>query len=150
MLSPLHSRKILLAEDDDDDCLIFTYALEELTLAYNLTTVKNGEDLMLLLNDDKAQLPDILFLDINMPRKNGFECLLEIKSNQRLEMLPVIIFSTSFFLPSVERLYSDGAHYYVRKPNDVGQLQKTIDQVLSLTAQPGCPQPPMKEFVLEP
>ncbi|MEO6731054.1 MAG: response regulator [Ferruginibacter sp.] len=148
MPSPLYSRNILLAEDDDDDCLIFRYALEELSLAFNLTTVKNGEELMLLLNDDNARLPDVVFLDINMPRKNGFECLLEIKNNKRLETLPVIIFSTSFFLPLVERLYADGAHYYVRKPNEVGQLQKAIYEVLSLTAQPGCPQPSLKEFVL--
>lgn len=94
-LSHLPIHHILLADDDNDDCLLFKDALGDLPLATHLTIVRDGEQLMLLLNA-KEELPDVLFLDLNMPRRNGFDCLSEIKENEKLRSLPVIIFSTSF------------------------------------------------------
>ena len=70
---------ILLADDDTDDCIFFKKALDELTLPTNLVAVHDGEQLMHLLTNDTNPLPHILYLDLNMPRKNGFECLSEIK-----------------------------------------------------------------------
>jgi len=78
----LKQLNILLADDDIDDCIFFKEALEEFTIPSNLTTVNDGEQLMQILTDETNQLPNILFLDINMPRKNGFECLSEIKLNK--------------------------------------------------------------------
>ena len=69
------TRQILLADDDKNDQLLFKEALEELPVTTHLASVENGEQLMQLLNDGKELLPDILFLDLNMPRKNGFTCL---------------------------------------------------------------------------
>ena len=71
---------ILLADDDTDDCIFFKEALDELLLPTKLMTVHDGEQLMHLLANESTELPDVLFLDLNMPRKNGFECLEEIKS----------------------------------------------------------------------
>ena len=82
---------ILLADDDADDCLFFTEALTGSPLSTHLTTVPDGEHLMQLLSNEKYELPDVLFLDLNMPRKNGFECLSEIKQNSKLNMLSVVI-----------------------------------------------------------
>lgn len=76
---------ILLADDDSDDCLFFKEALRELLLSTNLTTVHDGEQLMQLLTNETNVLPHVLFLDLNMPRKNGFECLTEIKLSKKLK-----------------------------------------------------------------
>ncbi len=79
---------ILLADDDTDDCVFFKRALKELAIPISLTTVHDGEQLMDFLANKTNELPHVLFLDLNMPRKNGFECLSEIKSNEKLSQLP--------------------------------------------------------------
>ena len=140
----------MLADDDEDDCFLFKDALEQLALSVSLTTVKNGEALMQLLNEKNGRLPDVLFLDLNMPRKNGIDCLLEIKSNENLKQFPVVIFSTSLSPEVVGQVYKNGAHYYIRKPNEFGQLKKLIYKALTLTAQAGNIQPPIEKFVLPP
>lgn len=73
---------ILLADDDLDDCRFFREALEELPFSTSEKIVTNGEDLMQLLTDKDEKLPDVLFLDLNMPRKNGFQCLGEKNTTQ--------------------------------------------------------------------
>jgi CheY-like chemotaxis protein len=93
-------------------------------------------------------LPSVLFLDLNMPRKNGFECLSEINVKESLKDLPVIIFSTSYDSEVVKKLYSDGAHFYVRKPNEFEKLKIVIQQALLLTTQPKYTRPSMENFVL--
>src|SRR5690242_15966137 len=133
MTISLNTRHILLADDDKEDSLLFQEILDELPLSTHLTTVFNGEQLMQLLSDTKEQLPDVLFLDLNMPRKNGFDCLTEIKSSEKLKLLSVIIFSTSYDPEIVNLLYKNGAQYYIRKPNSFGQLKKVIHQALTLT-----------------
>lgn len=147
-MSHFKTRHILLADDDKDDQLLFKESLEELTLSTHVEIVQNGEQLMQLLNDEKEQLPDILFLDLNMPRKNGFICLSEIKRTERLKRLPVIIFTTSYEPEIVNLLYKKGAQYYIRKPNDFEQLKKVIYQSLVLTGQKDMSQPPRENFVL--
>lgn len=138
---------LLLADDDLDDCLLFQEALEEIPLSTRLTTVHNGEQLMQWLGEPN-ELPAVLFLDLNMPRKNGFECLLEIKNNSRLKALPVIIFSTSFEQGPMDQLYQGGAHYYIRKPNQFSQLKALIQQVLVLAQTNTLSQPARENFVL--
>ena len=128
----VYSKYILLAEDDEDDCFIFKNALEELPLTFHLTIVSNGEELMQLLNDATMRLPDVLFLDLNMPRKNGFECLQEIRSNKALNELPVVIFSSAYAPDIVDKLFKDGAQYYVRKPDDITDYKKVIFHALHL------------------
>src|SRR4051794_29242611 len=109
--SLVNHRHVLLADDDEDDCLLFKDALDELTLPVKLTITNNGEQLMQLLGDPNAALPDIVFLDLNMPRKNGFECLTEIKESERLKQLPIVIFSTSFEEGMADLLYRQGAQH---------------------------------------
>ncbi len=144
----VHPRHILLADDDKDDSLIFQQILEELPISTHLANVYNGEQLLELLNDVKEPLPDILFLDLNMPRKNGLECLSTIKQIEKLKGLPVIIFSTSFEPDMVNLLYKNGAHYYIRKPNEFVLFKKVIHLALILTAEPPLAQPQREEFVL--
>jgi CheY-like chemotaxis protein len=126
---------ILLADDDKDDCLFFKMALDALTIPTRLVTVVDGEKLMAYLSENTGQLPDVLFLDLNMPRKNGFECLAEIKLNRDLKHLPVIIFSTSFEQEVVNLLYQNGAQYFMRKPAEFSQLKKIIKETVTLITQ---------------
>jgi len=131
----LKQLNILLADDDLDDCIFFKDAVLELLPSTNLTTVNDGEQLMNLLINEKTELPHVLFLDLNMPRKNGFECLSEIKANEKLKLLPVIMFSTSFEQDVVNQLYQNGAHYFIRKPSEFSQFKKIIQHTLNLLAQ---------------
>ena len=139
---------ILLADDDKDDCLFFEEALAELRISALLTAVHDGEDLMQLLHALSGKLPDILFLDLNMPRKNGFECLAQIKHDKKLKELPVVIFSTSYEQEVVNLLYDNGAQYFIRKPSAFAQFKKMIQHVLTLITQKPATQPAKENFVL--
>jgi CheY-like chemotaxis protein len=123
---------ILLADDDADDCLFFKEAVTNCIPSTNFLAVHDGEELMQLLNNETANLPDILFLDLNMPRKNGFECLTEIKQNEKLKNLPVVIFSTSNAADSMNVLFETGADVYIRKPSGFEQLVQLIKHALPM------------------
>jgi len=144
----INTRHILLADDDKDDSILFQEILEELPLSTHLTKVSNGEQLMQFLNETKGQLPDVLFLDLNMPRKNGYDCLSEIKGSEKLKSLSVIIFSTAFEPQVISLLYEKGAQYYIRKPNSYWQLKNLIHQALILTETTNIEYPLQEKFVL--
>jgi len=144
-IAPLN---ILLADDDIDDCQFFKGALEQLPLSAILTAVHDGEQLMQLLTKDKYELPHVLFLDLNMPRKNGFECLSEIKQSKKLAKLPVIVFSTSHEEEVVNQLYKNGAQYFVRKPSEFSQFIKIINSALALISVEGPSKPARENFVI--
>lgn len=139
---------ILLADDDNADCLLFKHALEELPVSTDLTIVHNGEQVIEELTKKGNKLPDVLFLDLNMPRKNGFASLGEIKRNAGLQDLPVIIFSTSSELEGVKRVFRDAAHYYICKPDDFLQLKKVIYEALTLITQKNNPLPLKENFMI--
>lgn len=127
---------ILLADDDIDDRAFFEQAIKEISNEIILTTVQDGEQLMELLSEKTQLLPDILFLDLSMPRKNGFECLTEIKENKSLNDMPVVMFSTSYERDliyeksMIELLYNIGAQSYIRKPDNILQLKENIEKAL--------------------
>jgi CheY-like chemotaxis protein len=139
---------IILADDDTDDCYFFKEALLEFPLSTNLTIVHNGEQLMQLLINETNELPHILFLDLNMPRKNGFECLSEIKLNEKIKQLPVIIYSTSFHKKIADILYQNGAQYYISKPSDILQLKAAVQQMITLIVKENIQQPDKENFIL--
>jgi CheY-like chemotaxis protein len=139
---------ILLADDDKDDRFFFKMALDALSTPTKLAAVVDGEKLMEYLAENAHQLPDVLFLDLNMPRKNGFECLLEIRDNPDLTTLPVIIFSTSYEQAVVNLLYQNRAQYFMRKPAEFSQLKKIIQQTVQMITEEGIIQPSRENFVL--
>jgi CheY-like chemotaxis protein len=141
--------QLLLADDDKDDCDLFKEALDELSLSAKLRVVHNGEQLMQLLTSQTIALPQVLFLDLNMPKKNGFECLSEIKKNDKLKSLPVIIFSTSYDYDIVNLLYSGGAHFYISKPNEFDKLKNVIHAALRTVTHENPAKPDRENFVLE-
>lgn len=143
-MKPIH---VLLADDDVDDCLLFRDALKELSFSTALSTVGNGEQLMRTLASSDT-LPDLLFLDLNMPRKNGLECLIELMAEERTRNLPVIIISTSFNFDVVNLLHSKGARYYIRKPEEFESLKSVIEKGLNSFAQGDSIA--LSQFVLQP
>ena len=131
----LKQLNILLADDDLDDCRFFKEALEALPLTTKLTTVNDGEELMTYLLENTDHLPHVLFLDINMPRKDGFECLTEIKHHDKLKDLPVVMFSTTNAQDKISILFKTGADVYIRKPSNFAQLVQVIHHALPLAAE---------------
>lgn len=127
---------ILLADDDLDDRILFAKALEQLPVKTNLTMVHDGELLMSYLYNNSSQHPDILFLDLSMPRKTGFECLLEIKEQDKIKDIPIIVFSTSFQHDIVyeqnliDQLSGLGAYHYIRKGKDFNGFKNSIGDAI--------------------
>lgn len=126
---------ILLADDDIDDCNFFKQALKELSLSTQLTTVHDGAELMNYLSENAEHLPHAIFLDINMPRKNGMECLSEMKQNKKLKDIPVVMFSTSNAWDTINMLFKSGAHVYIHKPSDFSQLKQVIHHALPIVSE---------------
>lgn len=141
--------KLLLADDDADDCIFFREVLEDLGITNNLTIVNDGVEFMHLISQDSQCEFDILFLDLNMPRKTGFQCFSEIRNNKILKDLPVIIFSTSMDMEVVNSLYEMGAYYYIRKPGEFSKLKEVIHFTLSNVHPKERGQPAKENFVLQ-
>lgn len=124
--------QILLAEDDADDRLLFREAFSELKLETTVSSVDDGEQLMKRLNNEKEPIPDILFLDLNLPRKNGLDCLIEIRNNARLEEMSVVIYSTSSSEQDMEATFHAGANVYITKPSDFNVLKQMLKKSLTV------------------
>ena len=126
---------IILADDDKDDRMFFTDAFDELKINTKVQTFINGAELMNYLNEDTCILPNVLFLDLNMPKKNGIECLLEIKENERFKDIAIAIYSTSSSEEHIEETFVNGANIYIKKPNDFATLKKVLSDVVTLNWQ---------------
>ena len=143
------SIRIILADDDKADCLLFKEALAELPVSAQLTIVHDGKKLMQELTKEGNTLPDVLFLDLNMPLKNGFASLKAIKLSNTLQNIPVIIFSTSSEKEGVKMVYRDAAHYYICKPNDFSKLKKVLYEALLLITQENNSLPLKENFMIQ-
>jgi CheY-like chemotaxis protein len=127
--------KILLADDDEDDRMIFTDAFKEVKIKTKVDVVKDGLELMDFLKKPENDLPDVLFLDLNMPCKSGIECLAEIKSDERLKDMAIVIYSTSASEKDIEETFVKGANVYMQKPSDFGVLKKLLSEVIIINWQ---------------
>ncbi|HLF51811.1 response regulator [Flavobacterium sp.] len=130
--NPIH---ILLADDDEDDRAFFSEAITELKMNNKLTLFKDGKDLMDYLVHPDTHLPHILFLDINMPYKNGIDCLKEIRADGRFKEISIAIYSTSSSEKDIEDTFIEGANIYIKKPNDFSELKKVIKDVVNMNWQ---------------
>ena len=141
---------VLLADDDKDDRFFFGLVVAEVDKTIALTTVPNGEQLMLHLQQPNATLPDIVFLDLNMPRKNGFICLDEIRKDPQLQNLFVAIYSTSNSPKDITESFEKGANLFVNKPNGYDDLKVIVKKVLSLDFDEYTPHKDLEKFMLIP
>lgn len=126
---------ILLADDDEDDRLIFSDALNEIKMNTIVNTVNDGQELLNYLNKDGVVMPNVLFLDLNMPRMNGKDCLSEIKKMSKLKDIAIAIYSTSGAEQDIEDTFINGANVFIKKPSDFGTLKKILKQVITLNWQ---------------
>lgn len=129
---PIH---ILLADDDEADRLLFKEAFEELKIKTQVHTVNDGVQLMDYLEHKDVHLPLLLFLDINMPRKNGLECLKEIKRNKNLKNVSIAIYSTSASEKDIEETFLNGANVYINKPDDFNKLKQLLEKTVLIAFQ---------------
>ena len=122
---------IFYADDDADDRDFFREILDSLGRLTDLYTLNCGDTLLSALQNPPPS-PQLVFLDLNMPGKNGFEVLEEIRSNNSLKKVPVVIFSTSDDYTSVEKTRLLGANRYLRKPTSYSKFKRTISEILEV------------------
>lgn len=119
----------MIVDDDDDDIELFCEAVKDVDERIDCVCASNGEEALNKLNNGEI-LPDFIFLDLNMPRLNGKQCLKKLKNNLKLRNIPVIIYSTSKLKEDVEETKQLGAASFLTKPNKVNDLRKAISSIL--------------------
>jgi CheY-like chemotaxis protein len=125
-----HTLQIVLADDDKDDRFFFRELIDELDDDVRMTEFEDGELLTDFLNHvTEPPPPHMIFLDINMPRKTGIECLREIRSNKNYSKIPVIMFTTSSSARDIEDTFNCGANLFIRKAYSFKEGMKTLKTV---------------------
>ena len=129
-MKPIH---ILLVEDNEGDILLTTEALEEAKISKSLKVIRDGASTLLYLKDvagkSPSELPDLILLDINLPKKNGHEVLREVKSNSLLMHIPIIILTTSSSDSDILKCYQEHANCYLIKPVEVSDFIKLVEKI---------------------
>lgn len=122
---------IFYADDDRDDRDIFSSVVKEINESHDLHIQRNGDELLHALDNPPPQA-QMVFLDLNMPGKNGYEALAEIRANQKMDLVPVIVFSTSSDEVSIQQSRALGANLYITKPDSYDVLKKVLEDVLAI------------------
>jgi len=121
---------IFLVDDDIDDQEIFVEVLSEINASIHCATAVDGEEALTILKNNLPQVPDYLFLDLNMPRMNGRQFLKTIKTIAILKSIPVVVYSTSSSLRDKEELMTLGATYFLTKHTSLNALKEELQHVL--------------------
>lgn len=138
-------KDILLAEDDRDDVDIFDMALQEMDFPYVMRNAENGEVLFVMLKD---RIPYILFLDIEMPCKDGMACIAEIRKNREYDNLPVIMYTSHLSEKIVEETFRSGANFYLTKTNTFKNLVSNLQKIFAIDWKSYMHYPPQNQFIL--
>ena len=125
-----NSMSFLIVDDDADDRMLFIEAVREIDETIDCNIAKNGEQALGLLRNIEYPLPDFIFLDIRMPRLNGKKCLFEIKKDDRLKNIPVIIYTTSKAVKESKELRAMGAFHFISKPRNADDIFYLISFVI--------------------
>ena len=123
-------KKFLLADDDADDIDLFIEALQSIDESIELTTAINGKEALRKLTEIN---PEIIFLDINMPEMDGWECLLKIKNTDRIKQIPVVMLSTSSISINGKKAIQAGAFGYLEKPTSYVKLKDFLEELSKAT-----------------
>lgn len=135
---------IFYTDDDEDDLSIFTDAVESLPKKIQLKTYNGGEKLLNAIYNPPPT-PSVVFLDLNMPGKNGFDVLKELQNSDEKRNIPIIIFSTSSEPSIIEKCRNLGANYFITKPVLMKDIVKSIQHALEINWKEFIPGP--KNFV---
>lgn len=120
---------VLIADGDDDDFELLKEAIADYDVRIEVMRAESGDILMRIINDKK---PDILFLDLILPEKDGKACIAEIRQNARFDDLPIIVYSSLSDLANIEFCFRNGANLYVVKPSSYLEISKLIEQIFSV------------------
>jgi len=142
------AKNIFLSDDDIDDRLFFKSAFEEVCCGHSLSLFENNTHLLEQLNQEDTSLPDIVFIDLNMPMINGLECLRLIREIPRLKNLPVIVYSTIRSEVFIEEVRTLGAAHFIKKPYDFYELVNLIKYVVEIDWSNQADTLPFEDFVL--
>ncbi len=140
-----YTKNVLIAEDDDDDFEIFSEAIQQLSITVVLSRAENGDILIKLLSEKN---PDMLFLDLNMPWKDGKSCLVEIRSDRKYDDLPIIIYTSHTDFESVEFCFRKGSNLYVYKPHSYKELVEVLEKIFAIDWKKVMYYPTFSQFVL--
>lgn len=122
---------IFYTDDDDDDLSLFSDAVDSLSKDIILQTFSGGEKLLSAISQSPPK-PNMIFLDLNMPGKNGFDVLKELKGSEENNDIPIIVFSTSNEPSIIERCMVLGANYFITKPVLMRKIIKAIEHSLNI------------------
>ena len=129
-MKPIH---ILLVEDNEGDIMLIKEAFDEAKLANDISIVKDGEKAIFFLGKKEmykdARTPDLIILDVNLPRKNGHEVLEFVKTNDHLLQIPVIMLTTSSSENDIVKSYKNHANCYITKPVEVDDFMKAVLEI---------------------
>lgn len=126
----MKTKVVLLVEDSSDDEMFTLRAFRQTLEFTSVVVARDGEEAVELLNaDDLISRPDLILLDLKVPKLDGFEVLRHIRKQHRLKLVPVIILSSSGEEKDVDRSYALGANSYIRKPVDYESFQDAIRQM---------------------
>ncbi len=139
-------KHIVMADDDDDDFKFFKSAAENISSSIKISRAANWLQLTNYLN--RKPLPDIIFLDLNMPVKNGLECLESIRSEPKYDEISIIIYSTSDLKKDVDESYEHRANYYVVKPEKFEDIENILHKVSSMDKSLLTSRPSKTSFLL--
>ncbi len=128
-MSKLKIGKLLLIDDDEDDCLVFKMALDETAADVHFMYRNSCDGMAEALQQER---PDLIFLDINLPRVNGLECLNEIRRQAENESIPVVMYSSSELPKDLSSAYEKGAALYFRKPNNITDLIEALNDIVKM------------------
>ncbi|MBV4358994.1 response regulator [Pinibacter aurantiacus] len=145
MINVNPSTNVLIAEDDDDDYLIFSLAVEELSVRVILSRAENGDVLMKMLNEKH---PDLLFLDILMPCRDGRQCIKEIRADSKFDSLPIIVYSSLKDMETIEFCYRAGSNLYAVKPSSLKDVKQALERIFSVDWKKMLYYPPLSQFVI--
>lgn len=120
---------VVLADDDKDHGFLFRMVLKQVDPSKTVSIVKDGAELMDFL---KKKVPDLLFLDLNMPCKNGLECLNEIRQELQLKDLPIVVYSSSTHMTDIQKSYLHEADLYMVKPFNSFHLRNALESIIKL------------------
>ena len=123
---------ILLVDDDVDDQEVFCEVLKEINSSIECITAADCEEVLTILQNNLPGLPDYIFLDLNMPKMNGKQCLEALKEHEVFKNIPVIIYSTSSSIRDKNETDDLGAAYFLTKPNSISGLKKEIELAISM------------------
>ncbi len=120
----------MVIDDDDDDRKLFCWTLKRITENIGCLRASNGQDALEYLNDANNTVPDLIFLDINMPVMTGWQFLTKIKRNEQYKDIPVIIFSTSSHRRDINIAFDLGAQSYCVKPDEPEDLRSMLSLIV--------------------